>query len=126
VDEIGFDGLFVFMYSPRPGTTAMRQPDDVPDEEKLRRLQVLNHRQQRAQAERNLARIGSRVEVLVEEAGERSFGRTPDFKIVHLEGLARVGDLVTAEVVAAGANSLQARLVSANNSLTESCAVPIL
>ncbi len=126
VDEIGFDGLFVFMYSPRPGTTAVRLADDVPDQEKLRRLQVLNHRQQSDQAERNLARIGSRVEVLVEAAGERSFGRTRDFKIVHLEGPASVGEVVLADVVGAGANSLQARVVSASNSLTESCAVPIL
>ena len=42
VDEVGFEGLFVFMYSPRPGTTAYRSADDVPEAEKLRRLQVLN------------------------------------------------------------------------------------
>ena len=30
VEQVGFDGVFVFMYSPRPGTTALRLPDDVP------------------------------------------------------------------------------------------------
>src|SRR5262249_1545887 len=42
IEEVGFDGLFVFMYSPRPGTAAFRLLDDVPAEVKSRRLQVLN------------------------------------------------------------------------------------
>ena len=56
VEEVGFDGLFVFMYSPRPGTTALRLADDVPEDEKLRRLQVLNAMQQRLQHARNRGR----------------------------------------------------------------------
>src|SRR6185436_10323710 len=42
VQRSRFDGLFVFTYSPRPGTTALRLADDVPEAEKQRRLQVLN------------------------------------------------------------------------------------
>ena len=42
VEEVGLEGLFVFTYSPRPGTTALRLADDVPEDEKLRRLKVLN------------------------------------------------------------------------------------
>ena len=49
VDEVAFDGVFVFMYSPRPGTAAVRVEDDVPGDEKLRRFQVVNSMQQRAQ-----------------------------------------------------------------------------
>ena len=66
VEEVGFDGVFVFMYSPRPGTTAVRLPDDVPGDEKLRRLQVINGMQQRAQERQNRSRIGRREQVLVD------------------------------------------------------------
>ena len=58
VGEVGFSGLFAFAYSPRPGTSALRLADDVPDDEKLRRLQILNDRQQRLQAEQNAAAGG--------------------------------------------------------------------
>jgi tRNA-2-methylthio-N6-dimethylallyladenosine synthase len=97
VDEIGFSGLFVFTYSPRPGTTALRLADDVPDDEKLRRLKILNDRQQRRQAEQNARRVGSIEEVLVDTVGDdgRVAGRTRDFRIVHMpapdEALAEAG-----------------------------------
>jgi len=66
VDEAVFEGLFVFAYSPRPGTTAHRLEDDVPEGEKRRRVALLNSRQQRWQRRLNRERIGSRDEVLVD------------------------------------------------------------
>src|SRR5262249_52036849 len=103
VDAVGFDGLFIFGYSPRPGTTALQLGDDVPEDEKRRRLQILNDRQQRFQAARNAARVGTRVEVLVESAPPegRASGRTRDFRIVHVEGALVVGDVVLVEVTGA-------------------------
>jgi tRNA-2-methylthio-N6-dimethylallyladenosine synthase len=87
VEEVRFDGLFVFMYSPRPGTTAIREADDIPDAEKRRRLHVLNNRQQREQRERHAAFVGTRHEVLVDGVdGPRLSGRTPHFRIVHFDG----------------------------------------
>jgi tRNA-2-methylthio-N6-dimethylallyladenosine synthase len=127
VDEIGFDGLFVFLYSPRPGTTAFRQPDDVPDGEKHRRLQVLNDRQQRFQRERNRMRIGSREAVLLERAdgGGRLSGRTPHFRLVHLDGPEKLlGQVVNVEVTGSGSNSLMGRLAP-SDSLTEGSGAPI-
>jgi tRNA-2-methylthio-N6-dimethylallyladenosine synthase len=127
VDDIGFDGLFVFLYSPRPGTTAFRQPDDVPKEEKHRRLRVLNDRQQRFQRERNRMRIGSSETVLIEKAdGEgRLSGRTPHFRLVHLDGSAElVGQVVTVEVTGSGSNALMGRLAP-SDSLTEGSRAPI-
>ena len=109
VDEVGFEGLFVFMYSPRPGTTAYRSADDVPAGEKLRRLHVLNERQQRFQAARNAARIGRREEVLVDTAVEpgRVSGRTPDFRIVHMDGGPEdIGRTLAVDITGAGPNSL--------------------
>jgi tRNA-2-methylthio-N6-dimethylallyladenosine synthase len=109
VDEIGFEGLFVFMYSPRPGTTAVRLLDDVPDEEKLRRLTVLNDHQQRAQETRNRRRVGTRQPVLVDTVtGEgRVSGRTPHFRIVHLDGPPEwLGSVVEVAITGSGPNAL--------------------
>jgi tRNA-2-methylthio-N6-dimethylallyladenosine synthase len=113
VDEVGFDALFVFMYSPRPGTTAVRLGDPVADEEKRRRFHVLNGQQQRAQRARNEARAGRVEEVLVDTvAGDgRLAGRTPHFRIVHFDGpAALLGEFVEVEVTGAGPNSLLGRL----------------
>jgi tRNA-2-methylthio-N6-dimethylallyladenosine synthase len=111
-DEAAFEGLFVFMYSPRPGTTAYRSADDVPEAEKLRRLQVLNDRQQRFQAERNARRVGQREEVLLDTVVDpgRVSGRTRDFRIVHLDGGAEeIGRMVQVEITGSGPNSLSGR-----------------
>jgi tRNA-2-methylthio-N6-dimethylallyladenosine synthase len=140
VDEVGFDGLFVFTYSPRPGTTAHRLADDVPAEEKLRRLHVLNDAQQRRQAARNALCVGRRESILVEATGPdapRFMGRTGQFRIVHVEAPASqvtagtssevgslLGKLVEVEITGSGPNSLRARLPT--DSLTWGSAVPIL
>lgn len=109
VDEVGFEGLFVFMYSPRPGTTALRLPDDVPPDEKLRRLKVLNDHQQRAQEVRNRSRVGSRQEVLVDTVTGpgRVSGRTRHFRIVHLDGEpGMVGQRLEVDITGSGPNAL--------------------
>jgi tRNA-2-methylthio-N6-dimethylallyladenosine synthase len=112
VEEVAFDGVFVFMYSPRPGTAAVRLADDVPADEKLRRLQVINSMQQRAQEHMNRARIGRREQVLVDtvtQAG-RVAGRTRDFRIVHLDGEeGLLGQTLELEITASGPNSLVGR-----------------
>jgi tRNA-2-methylthio-N6-dimethylallyladenosine synthase len=59
VEEVAFDGLFVFAYSPRPGTTALRLQDDVSAGEKSRRLQLLNEAQQERQRRRHAALVGT-------------------------------------------------------------------
>jgi tRNA-2-methylthio-N6-dimethylallyladenosine synthase len=125
VEEAAFDALFVFLYSPRPGTTALRLGDPVPEDEKKRRFHVLNGQQQRAQRARNAARVGSVEEVLVDTVGEgsRLAGRTPHFRIVHFEGpAALIGEVVEVEVVEAGPNSLLGRLRTP--ALTTNWAVP--
>jgi tRNA-2-methylthio-N6-dimethylallyladenosine synthase len=128
VESVGFDSLFIFLYSPRPGTSAIRLPDDVPEVEKKRRFQVLNQRQQRIQERANAARIGSRQRVLVDTIqGEGcASGRTEEFRIVHLDGPASLlGQEVDVIIEKTGPNALRGRLVSANDSLTEGLAVPI-
>jgi tRNA-2-methylthio-N6-dimethylallyladenosine synthase len=113
LEAVGFDGLFAFTYSPRPGTTALRLADDVAEEEKSRRLQQLNAHQQQWQRRRNEALVGRRDLVLVEtrDADGRVSGRTPHFRIVHLDGSAGlIGSVVPVEIVGAAPNSLQGKL----------------
>jgi tRNA-2-methylthio-N6-dimethylallyladenosine synthase len=110
VEDVAFDGLFVFHYSPRPGTTAFRDVDDVPDAEKRRRFHVLNNQQQRAQRARNERLIGSIQSVLIEESADagRLSGRTPHFRIVHVEGAAdAIGRVMDVRITHATPNSLR-------------------
>ena len=111
VQDVAFEGLFVFAYSPRPGTTARLLVDDVPAEEKLRRVQLLNEQQQRHQLAANRSRIGARERVLVDSVQPgRISGRTPHFRIVHADGDETLhGRIVDLEITGAGANSLQGR-----------------
>jgi tRNA-2-methylthio-N6-dimethylallyladenosine synthase len=111
VQDVAFEGLFVFAYSPRPRTTARLLVDDVPAEEKLRRVQLLNEQQQRLQLAANRSRIGARERVLVDSVQPgRISGRTPHFRIVHADGDETLhGQIVNLEITGAGANSLQGR-----------------
>lgn len=116
VERAQFDGLFVFAYSPRPHTTALRLDNDVKEAEKQRRLKLLNDHQQRFQAERNSARVGRNELVLVEGRSKdgRLSGRTRDFRIAHLDGPdALLGRSVLVEITSAGANSLRGRVSQA-------------
>jgi tRNA-2-methylthio-N6-dimethylallyladenosine synthase len=116
LEEVGFDSLFSFMYSERPGTSASRLEDDVPPEEKQRRLHVLNEYQQRWQRRRNAERVSLVETVLVDSVDRpgRVSGRTPHYRIVHFDGPERlVGQTVPVEVTGAGPNSLTGRLAQA-------------
>jgi len=116
LEQVGFDALFAFTYSPRPGTSALRLLDDVPEEEKRRRLHVLNAHQQQWQRRRHESRVGLREEVLVESVDGRGrvSGRTRHFRIVHFDGAEDlVGDLVDVEITSAGPNALAGRLSQA-------------
>lgn len=71
VREVRFQNVFVFKYSPRPGTAASKLPDDVPAAEKKRRNQALLDLQQQINAEENAKFIGKEVEVLAEGRSSR-------------------------------------------------------
>jgi tRNA-2-methylthio-N6-dimethylallyladenosine synthase len=116
LEAVGFDALFSFTYSPRPGTSALRLADDVPEDVKRHRLNVLNGHQQQWQRRRNAALVGTRHDVLVEavDGDGRVSGRTPHFRIVHFDGPETlVGRTVPVEITRTGPNSLQGRLTQA-------------
>lgn len=84
VAELRFDKVHCAAYSPRPGTIAHRNlPDDVPDEEKQRRLQELDALQENLLRETNAALVGQTVETLVEGRKRGKWqGRTRTDKLV--------------------------------------------
>ncbi len=104
VREVGFDSAFMFKYSERPGTYAAKHlPDNVPEEEKIRRLNELIHLQTQISAERNREDEGKTFEVLVEGFSKRSrqqlMGRTPQNKaVVFDKGTHHVGELVQVRI----------------------------
>ncbi|RLC83162.1 MAG: tRNA (N6-isopentenyl adenosine(37)-C2)-methylthiotransferase MiaB [Chloroflexi bacterium] len=109
LEEIRFDVVHVAAYSPRPGTAAYRLPDDVPPEEKKRRLKMIEELQERIAGEINSRLAGKRVEILVEGRRKgRWYGRTRTNKLVFFEHPANwLGRLVTVEITWAGPWSLR-------------------
>lgn len=114
--ELKMDVCHVAMYSPRPGTVSSRMADDVPLEEKKRRLQAVNDLQERIVADINQKLLGEQVEVLVEELHKGKWkGRTRTNKLVFFSesqdtGADWRGKRVTVEVVWTGPWSMQGRL----------------
>jgi tRNA-2-methylthio-N6-dimethylallyladenosine synthase len=66
LDVVGYDGVYAFTYSPRPNTTASAMPDAIAEDEKSRRLAVLQDRQRQIQIERNNTLVGGTFEVHVD------------------------------------------------------------
>jgi tRNA-2-methylthio-N6-dimethylallyladenosine synthase len=114
LDRVQFDALFSFKYSPRPNTAALAMPDAVPDEEKQRRLAIVQEKQRSIQIRRNAERIGAVEEVLVEgrnQALGQWIGRTTDNHILnftHSDPAAEnlLGRYLAVRVTRSGPNSL--------------------
>jgi tRNA-2-methylthio-N6-dimethylallyladenosine synthase len=86
LDEVGYDAVFTFKYSPRPNTPSLALDDAIPDQEKSRRLEVLMSRQKEIQIIRYKKYIGTVSEVMVEgrnEARNQWIGRTSQNKTLN-------------------------------------------
>ena len=114
LDEVEYDSLFSFKYSPRPNTAALQMEDAVPEEEKQRRLVVLQEKQRAIQIRRNAELIGQIREVLVEgrnQALAQWIGRTSDNRVLNFthagtNGASLVGKYLQVRVTRAGPKSL--------------------
>jgi tRNA-2-methylthio-N6-dimethylallyladenosine synthase len=110
VEEVGFDGAFTFVYSPRAGTDAAAMPDQVPDDVKRDRIERLVDLVQRIAAERNTSRIGGIEEVLVEGPSRTDpsllRGRTRRNTTVNFVGAAEPGELVDVRIDRATSTTL--------------------
>jgi tRNA-2-methylthio-N6-dimethylallyladenosine synthase len=110
VEEVGYDGAFTFVYSPRAGTEAAAMQEQVPDELKRERIEQLVEVVQRVAAERNAGRVGLVEEVLVEGPSrtepELLRGRTRRNTTVNFSGDAAPGELVSVAIVSATSTTL--------------------
>ncbi len=103
IREVGYDALFTFLYSPRPGTPAAQLPDPVPREEKQRWFDILLEAQNEISAARHRAYVGRTLRVLADgESGDPDWpleARTAGGRLVHLKGSpALVGRFVRANI----------------------------
>jgi tRNA-2-methylthio-N6-dimethylallyladenosine synthase len=109
-EEVGYDGAFTFIYSPRRGTEAATLDDQVSHEVKVARMERLVEVVQRRAAERAQRFIGRTLEVLVEGPSRtdptRLRGRSRHNKVVNFSGGAAAGDLVEVEVTGATSQTL--------------------
>ncbi|MBR6118578.1 MAG: tRNA (N6-isopentenyl adenosine(37)-C2)-methylthiotransferase MiaB [Paludibacteraceae bacterium] len=115
--EVGFDSAFMFKYSERPGTYAHKHlPDNISEEEKVRRLNEIIALQTQLSLESNQREIGKTVEVLVEGFSKRShddmYGRTEQYKtVVFPRTDQKIGDLVHVRINEASAATLRGEIV---------------
>ena len=117
VEQVGFDGAFTFVYSPRHGTDAATMPDQVPEEVKRERIERLIDFVQQSAHARNEERVGRIEEVLVEGSSRTDAavlrGRTRRNTTVNFSGDAAPGELVPVLIEGATSTTLRGRLAAA-------------
>ena len=111
LDDVRYDGLFSFKYSPRPNTASLSMTDAVSEDEKSRRLAVLQERQRVIQSERNAEFVGRTFEVMVSGKSRREnqwSGYTSCHRVVNFASQKKelLGTYVQARIISAGPNSL--------------------
>ena len=118
LDEVGYDAVFTFKYSPRPNTPSLALDDAVPDQEKARGLETLMLHQKDIQITRYRNYIGETLEVMVEgknEARKQWIGRTSHNKTLNFTApdtsIPQVGSYVKVKATQSFPNSLLGELV---------------
>ena len=116
LDEVQYDSVFAFKYSPRPNTPSLKMADAIPEEEKVRRLAILMDRQREIQRVTNGKLVGETFEVLVDGKSRREnqwSGHTSSNRVVNFTSPEQelLGDYVQVKVVSAMPNSLVGEMV---------------
>jgi len=118
IDAVEYDSMFSFKYSRRPNTAALALEDQIPEEEKTRRLTILQERQRAIQIRRNSELVGTAEEAFVEgynQATGQWIGRTTQnrtLNFLHPEharpqnGQTLIGKFTSVRITRAGPNSL--------------------
>jgi tRNA-2-methylthio-N6-dimethylallyladenosine synthase len=118
LDEVGYDAVFTFKYSPRPNTPSLALEDAIPNQEKARRLEVVMARQRDIQISRYKRYIGQILEVMVEaknEARNQWIGRTSQNKTLNFTApetsAPKPGTYISVKTTASFPNSLLGEMV---------------
>ncbi len=124
LDRVQYDSLFSFKYSRRPNTPALALDDQIPEEEKSRRLAILQEHQRAIQIRRNSALVGSDDQAFVEgynQATGQWIGRTTQNRILNFihprqaspsGGATLIGKYCDVRITRAGPNSLAGEAVT--------------
>jgi tRNA-2-methylthio-N6-dimethylallyladenosine synthase len=114
VEDLRFDMLFTFLYSPRVGTPAASLPDPFTKEEKQKRFDRLLQVQNRISLELQAAHVGNVYRILIDGEGDRPgqlTARSSHNRLIHLEGSpALVGTFRDAAITGSNSYSLSAEL----------------
>jgi tRNA-2-methylthio-N6-dimethylallyladenosine synthase len=109
-EQVGYDGAFTFVYSPRRATEAARMDGQIPHEVKVARMERLIEVVQRRARERAQRFVGRTVEALVEGPSRtdpsRLRGRSRHNKVVNFEGLGEPGEYVEVQITRATSQTL--------------------
>ncbi len=111
LDEVQYEGVFAFKYSPRPNTLSLSMAETVSEEEKGRRLSRLQEQQRQIQAERNEAYLGESFELMVTNKSRREnqwSGHTSCNRVLNFTSQAHdlLGTYVQVRVMSVGPSSL--------------------
>jgi tRNA-2-methylthio-N6-dimethylallyladenosine synthase len=115
--KVQYDGAFMFKYSPRENTKAFKMEDDVPEDEKLRRLNEIIQQQLNISKELNIKEIGNIHEVLVEGESKKKKeewqGRSDSNKVVVFPkaDTTKIGDLVKVRITKSTSGTLYGELI---------------
>ena len=117
IDEVEYESMFSFKYSPRPNTAAVKMDDSLDETEKSRRLTIVQEQQRAIQIRRNAELIGTREEVMIEgfnKATLQWIGRTSQHRTLNFtvpgDASLKVGDYRHVLVTRSGPNSLVGEL----------------
>jgi tRNA-2-methylthio-N6-dimethylallyladenosine synthase len=121
LEDVGYDQVFAFKYSPRPNTPAITLADSIPDEVKIARLQVILERQRAVQKASYQRHLGEIMEVMVEShnhARNQVIGRSSQNKTVNFTAadpiLPALGSYRTVKITQTFPNSLVGEAVRVN------------
>jgi tRNA-2-methylthio-N6-dimethylallyladenosine synthase len=111
LDEVKYDAMFSFKYSPRPHTPSLKMSDAIPEEEKSRRLAVLQERQREIQTARHAKMVGETFELLVSTKSRREnqwSGHTSCHRVINFSSQEQqlLGKYVQVRVTGATPNGL--------------------
>ena len=111
LEEVQYDSMFSFKYSPRPNTPSLLMSDSISEEEKSRRLAIVQDRQREIQAAKHARLVGERFEVLVSGKSRREnqwTGYSTSHRMINFASQERelLGTYVQVQVTGATPNSL--------------------
>ncbi len=109
IKEVGYDMIYTFIYSPRPGTVAAKMEGHIDHDEQVRRFQRLSKVQDEISAEKSKSYLGKRIKVLSDGNFE---GRNSQNKIITLDTDIPAGQFVTVEITETKAYGLKGKVIN--------------